>query len=204
MIRPRSISALIKRCFVADPKLDSVVYDQCSQWLTVKFYSADAWIKLHEEIDIPHQKYAVNIITGGRKLFVLAWRCQDILNVPKFNNSSSGFAFNRGAEKRARRLVTEQEDEGAEMINGTRHIGSGAIPGLKSDASSDVWQQEAKQTERKSFGLKIDMLDKITREARVQGKNPMVFLRFTNVPDESVMEDDWVIMPKSAFEKIVK
>jgi hypothetical protein len=92
-----------------------------------------------------------------------------------------------------------QEDEGAELIGGKRHIGSGAISGLKSDASSEIWQQEAKQTGGKSFRLSLDVLSKITSEARRQDKKPMLFLRFTDIPDEMVVDDDWVIFPAKFF-----
>lgn len=111
-----------------------------------------------------------------------------------------GFMFDgRGEKKRSRRRVTKQEEDGANLIGGRRHIGSGAIPGLKSDASSKRWQQEAKQTEKMSIGIKVEWLDKITREARTQDKKPMLYIRFISLPSWCVLEKDWVMIPATAF-----
>lgn len=116
-------------------------------------------------------------------------------------NTDSQFQFNKGSAKRARRLVSKQEADGADLIGGSRHIGSGALPRSKSDASSDRWQLEAKQTEHLSISIKLDWLDKITREARTQDKKPMMHIRFTNIPQGMVVEKDWVMFPAKYFIK---
>lgn len=111
-----------------------------------------------------------------------------------------GFSFDgRGEKKRARRRVSAQEEDGARLIGGIRHVGSGAIKYLKSDASSRSWQQESKQTEKESLALKLEWLDKISREAKKQDKNPMLFLRFTNVSKFVTVDSDWVVIPARIF-----
>jgi hypothetical protein len=114
-----------------------------------------------------------------------------------------GFEFGQGDAKRSRRAVNCQEEDGARVIKGKRHVGSGAIPGLKSDASSDVWQQEAKQTAKKSMSLKLDWLYKISFEAKQQRKRPMMHLRFTEIPEGMAVEQDWVVIPAAVFAKMV-
>ena len=114
----------------------------------------------------------------------------------------SGFAFGRNEKKKIRRSVNEQEEKGARLIGGRRHVGSGSIEGLKSDASSSRWQLEAKQTSRKSISVSIEWLEKISREARTQDKHPILFFRFTNIPSDIAMEQDWVVIPASAFERM--
>jgi len=45
-------------------------------------------------------------------------------------------------------------------------------------------------------------LDKITREARVNDKRPMIHLRFTNFPDDVVASADWVVIPADVFDEM--
>jgi hypothetical protein len=110
-----------------------------------------------------------------------------------------GFQIGGDCARRSRRKVVEQEKDSAVLIGGRRHIGSGALPGLKSDASSGIWQLEAKQTEKKSIGVTLDWLEKITREARTQDKRPMLHIRFLDIPDGMVVDRDWVMIPARFF-----
>jgi len=113
------------------------------------------------------------------------------------------FMFGIDSAKKARRRVTEQEEDGARLIGGRRHVGSGAIAGLKSDASSEDWQQESKQTAGRSIGLKLEWLNKIYVEARQQNKKPMMHLRFTNIPEYMTVYQDWVVIPADIFGKLI-
>jgi len=207
MTRPRKISSLIARVLAEDPRAPAVDYDGIRKRLFVKLTSRLAWSNLLEEVEVPVvDKFELTVVEkdGSRgQRFCVTWDCDDIPSgeIPPVR----GFSFDRrGAEKRARRRVREQEDEGARIIGGERHVGSGAISDLKSDASSEEWQQESKQTAAKSFRLTLDVLEKITREARTQGKKPMVFLRFTDIPEEMVVEEDWAIVPKSCYEEMAR
>jgi len=204
MTRPRKITGLIARVLEADPKATRIIYERRTKALTVELVNAHAWVELTEEIDLPlkgrdHYYVPLNDMSREQR-FMLVWDCSSMGQDEA--EHGTGFAFGQGAEKRARRRVDEQEEEGARIIGGRRHAGSGAISGLKSDASSAAWQQESKQTRNKSFGLSLEILEKISREARVQDKKPMVFLRFTDVPEHMAVEPDWVIVPKSAFEEM--
>ena len=204
MIKPKKISSLIGRVMEADPKVEVINYQKEKGTLYVQLRSALAWEVLLEEIDLPvtckfdfkRPKDIKRMST--ERFFVITWDCSGIKQ--REPEPVTGFSFGKNDAKRDRRRVSEQEEEGARIIGGRRHVGSGAISDLKSDASSDEWQQEAKSTKHKSFGLKLEMLEKITREARIQDKKPMVFLRFTDIPDDMSVEDDWIVIPKSAWE----
>lgn len=206
MIRPRKISALVGRVMETDPNVEVIDYRRKQKTLYVQLRSALAWERLLEEIDLPVKSQfdykAPTDVTRmtTERFFVIIWDCSEIGRVEP--SSNIGFAFGKNEAKRARKRVSEQEEEGARIIGGRRHVGSGALSDLKSDASSAEWQQEAKSTKHKSFGLKLEILEKITREARVQDKKPMVFLRFTDIPDDMSVESDWVVIPKSVFEEL--
>lgn len=99
--------------------------------------------------------------------------------------------------------VVEQEEQAAALVGGKRHAGSGAFPTLKSDASSDHYQIEAKQTNKDSLCLTLKWLEKITYEASGTGKIPLLHLRFLSIiPGKS--EKDWVVMPVSEFRRLFK
>lgn len=205
MTKPRKISSLIGRVMEADPKATRIIYERRTKVLTVELVDANAWVELTEDIELPlkgRDSYYAGVTELRREQrFMLMWDCSEIGHEKP--EIGTGFEFGgKSAHKAARRRVSEQEDDGAEMIGGRRHVGSGAIPGLKSDASSATWQQEAKQTKHKSFKLTQEVLEKISREARTQDKRPMVFLRFTDVPEDVMVESDWVIIPRSAFEEM--
>jgi len=207
-MKPRGVVSLLSRCMSQSGGVDWFAYETSSNILSVRFKSANTWISMFESVSLPGTKSIVPTIDKNGIVvdrFMVSWDCSSVVNRKKSGEDRqvSGFSFGKSVHKKARRIVTDQEDDGADMIGGIRHVGSGAISGLKSDASSDKWQQEAKQTGHLSFGLSVDILGKITREARLQDKQPMVFLRFTDIPDDIVMESDWVIIPRSAFEKEV-
>lgn len=96
--------------------------------------------------------------------------------------------------------VKNQEEESAAMVGGSRHAGSGASRYCKSDASSDEWQIECKQTEKQSMSLKTEWLEKIQHEAAGKGKMPMMHLRFTGMAKD--IPEDWIMIPKWVFERI--
>lgn len=105
------------------------------------------------------------------------------------------------ADRTSPETVLEQENEAAAMVGGKRHRGSGSSMYLKSDASSDRYQIEAKQTEKKSLGLKLEWLKKITQEAFGRGRVPMMCLRF-QANNDPLVESDWVVIPKSEFVRL--
>jgi len=202
----KKVASLIRQILEVGKGVESVFYDRVQRQLLVRFVSAHDWVTFIEDTDLPiifKQSYTITDMESAESSdrYAVNWDCDQI---DKGKRERKQFDFSQGVEKRARGRVTEQEEEGAGMIGGERHVGSGAISGLKSDASSKVWQQEAKQTASKSFRVTLNMLAKISEEARLQGKRAMVFLRFTEVPDVMNMEEDWILIPRSAFEAKVK
>ena len=192
--KPRKITAFIGKILAADPKCE-IKYDSNRKRLTAYFRSSLAKTDFQEMVDLP-----IFMKWRAGNHFIIEWECDSIGEEEP--HVVKGFEFGRDDAKRARRAVTEQEEDGAALIGGRRHVGSGAIPTLKSDASSDRWQQEAKQTRAKSINLTLKWLDKICREARLQDKAPMLHVRFTDIPEGNVADDDWVLIPAKAFAKM--
>jgi hypothetical protein len=96
--------------------------------------------------------------------------------------------------------VLLQENAAANLVGGKRHAGSGSIKTYKSDASSEFWRIECKQTEKDSMGLKVQWLEKITREALSTNKKPMMHLRFQNTAVD--VAKDWILMPEWVFKAL--
>lgn len=122
----------------------------------------------------------------------IRWDCS---SMGKPDSSFKPFEIGDDRGKRIRKSVYEQEDYAAKIIGGERHVGSGAIRFLKSDASSDKWQVEAKQTSRKSITVSLEWLQKIQDEATTQQKHPMLMLRFVNIPEPFTVHKDWAVIP---------
>ena len=199
MSKVRRISAFIRAALLADAQA-CVYYDPRKKTLDIRFYNAiakDDFCLKNEDLIVWDRR-----VDKGDIVFFVVRFCADKMT-EKPDKIVRGFSFDSVSKKQSRKEVIEQEDVGAQLINGRRHAGSGAIDGYKSDASSDVWQQEAKQTAAQSIGVKLEWLDKITREARVLDKYPMMFIRFTSPEDHIVADDDWVMIPASVFRKVV-
>lgn len=94
--------------------------------------------------------------------------------------------------------VFRHEEQAADLVGGKRHRGSGSYKFRKSDASSEDYQVECKQTEKKSLGIKTEWLKKIQQEAEFRGKEPVLHIRFTH---EDV--GDWVLIRSTEFKRLV-
>jgi hypothetical protein len=125
-------------------------------------------------------------------------KTKDPMQELRDNNIFSAINF-KSSDKNT---VLAQENDMADMVGGKRHSGSGSSPYLKSDASSDHYQIEAKQTEKKSISLKMDWLKKIYYEAVGRHKQPMLTIRFLNMPID--VDRDWIMIPKTEFEELIK
>jgi hypothetical protein len=205
MSKPKHIVSLLRQILKADPLTQDIQISLTGRRPTcfVKLTSVLAREFLEEMVDLPVLKSERQSLPDPEHVgefitcHILEWDCSEMTAPPK---ELRAFNFDgRTDAKRSRRVVTAQEEEGASLIGGIRHVGSGALSDLKSDASSETWQQEAKQTKHKSFSLKLDVLEKISKEARAQDKQPMLFLWFTAVPDHMAVADDWVIIPATVF-----
>lgn len=97
--------------------------------------------------------------------------------------------------------VRKHEDEAAKVIGGERHAGSGASPWLKSDASSETYQLECKQTAHASMTIQWGWLEKISMEAAGQGKTPALHVRFLR--ENPGVSKDWVMLPAAEFERLL-
>ena len=93
--------------------------------------------------------------------------------------------------------VFSHETDAAELVGGKRHRGSGASPWKKSDASSNVFQVECKQTGNESLSLKLEWLTKIEREAMGCGKVPALHVRFLK------NQSDWVMIPAYMLKRLL-
>jgi hypothetical protein len=94
-----------------------------------------------------------------------------------------------------------QEHNAANLVGGKRHSGSGASIFCKSDASSDIFQVECKQTEKKSMAIQLEWLEKIQLEAIGKRKKPLLHLRFDAASVGT--PKDWVCIPQWVFERMV-
>jgi hypothetical protein len=201
MARIKKVSALIRRILDADPKT-RLEYSPERGELAAWFTSINAMEDVLYEVDgleILQKSSFMNC--SNQKRYLVTWDCSEIGH--KDTGPVTGFSFDKVSEAKViRKRVNEQEDAGADLIGGRRHVGSGAIEGLKSDASSDVWQQEAKQTVAKSIGLSLEWLEKIQHEAKQTGKRPMLFVRFAKPPSHMVVDEDWVVIQASVFERM--
>ena len=97
--------------------------------------------------------------------------------------------------------VFAQEQAAAATIGGKRHAGSGALTGARSDASSDRFQVECKQTGKLSLGLTVDWLIKISHEAHGCGKVPLMHLEFLAAPPD--VSKRWVMMEEWMFQRLL-
>ena len=193
----RTIAGLIARIAKADSRYSDLEIHRRESFstLSVIVTSATANIDLKEEIEYPLVR-----TKRGDGWYFLEWDIS-AMGQPK-EKEVKPYCFTEGA-KQIRKKVTKQEDDAADVIGGKRHLGSGAISGIKSDASSTGWQLEAKMaTQRKSISVSVDWLSKITYEAAVVNKKPILYLTFANIPSDKRMEDTWVVIPKSIFERI--
>lgn len=80
---------------------------------------------------------------------------------------------------------------GARLVRGS---GSGW---LKGDLFTKLVHVEAKSTQKKSISLKLEWLEKITRTAMEQGKQPAVTITFTTGDGRPKFSGKWVLVPEA-------
>jgi hypothetical protein len=96
----------------------------------------------------------------------------------------------------------KQEKRVAKVIKGRRTPRSGGIPFFKSDVRSKDFFCEAKETGKKSISLKAQWLKKISEEALLNGKFPLVALTFSCY-EKALCEKDWFLIPASVFKRML-
>lgn len=82
--------------------------------------------------------------------------------------------------------------------------GSGAVDGAKGDFGLTEFLVENKCTEHRSLSLKADWLDKISKEARAEGKAAAVAIQFVDRSGNSQREDRWVMIREDEFSELLE
>ena len=79
--------------------------------------------------------------------------------------------------------------------------GSGSIEGYKGDIEFADFLLENKATLNRSFSVKLDWLDKISREAREEGLTPALSIQFVDRQGKPVRHGRWVMIPEDEFKE---
>lgn len=106
--------------------------------------------------------------------------------------------LNRGTHKHGQK----SERKTAKRLGGATRPGSGSLDGAKGDIMLPQFLIENKCTEHKSISLKLDWLDKISREARAEGKAPGLAIQFVDKNGHSVRGRRWVLILEDEFREM--
>jgi len=87
----------------------------------------------------------------------------------------------------------------AKRLGGRARRGSGAIEGYKGDIEVGIFLLENKSTINRALSIKLDWLDKISREAREEGKTPGLSIQFVDKQGRPVRHGRWVLIPEDEF-----
>jgi len=194
-VRPRTISSILS--FIEKHSLGKFSFDVNDGVILARFEMELDFERARDEIELIPMSTGYVITEYTR---YIQWNVFDILVPPK--KKLKPYCPGDNVLRDTRRLVTGQEEDAASLIGGKRHVGSGSIQGLKSDASSEHWQLEAKSTRTDSFRLTKKILQKIHDEAKAAGKRPILHLRFRESDSIFTAPRDWVIIPSESFEKM--
>lgn len=88
----------------------------------------------------------------------------------------------------------KHEDRLAKKIGGSRTAASGAFWSRKGDVRSSDLLIEHKFTGKKSFSVKAEVLKKITREAILDGRMPVLGVHLDGENYVILLEDDFLEM----------
>ncbi|HEY0817230.1 MAG TPA: hypothetical protein VGD46_00530 [Rhizobacter sp.] len=80
---------------------------------------------------------------------------------------------------------------------------SGAIASAKGDFAAGDFLCENKSTTNASLSLKLDWLQKISREALPKGKTPALALQFVNADGTPEKAGSWVMIPEHLFKELL-
>lgn len=104
--------------------------------------------------------------------------------------------------KKAHSHGQRSEKKTAKRVGGRANAGSGAIDSLKGDITLRSFLVENKATEHRSMSLKLDWLEKITREAREVGKLPALAIQFVDKQGTPIVNGKWVLIQEDEFSEI--
>ncbi len=106
----------------------------------------------------------------------------------------------RATPKQRRRASMKQEESVARLHGGHRNLGSGSVPGRKSDASiREKYRIENKFTSGKGIRVTRADLQKIRSECE-RGQIPVYQIDF-KAPTTLKTEEQWVMVPLDEWEK---
>ena len=105
---------------------------------------------------------------------------------------------NRGTHSHGQK----SERKTAKRLGGTTRPGSGAVDGAKGDINLTEFLVENKCTEHASISLKLSWLDKISLEAREEGKAPALSIQFVDKQGNSKKRARWVLIPEDEFDDL--
>jgi phenylpyruvate tautomerase PptA (4-oxalocrotonate tautomerase family) len=100
-------------------------------------------------------------------------------------------------EEHVRKTSQRQEKRIASETGGSVQPGSGCFGGHRGDVKTPEFLIEAKVTGKKSYTLKAKTLSDIMVKALHTGKEPALWITFSECEDR-----DWVIVPSYIFEEM--
>lgn len=110
---------------------------------------------------------------------------------------------------RARRS-NKMEREVATKLGGVRRPRSGGMRWSKHDSSTEdgdlttpEFQVEHKRTDKKSFSIKREMLDKVRDGARKFAKDPAIVISFQDPHSPYAEDDEWLMVPLEVARRIL-
>jgi len=96
------------------------------------------------------------------------------------------------------------EKKTAKRLGGHTRPGSGAVEGAKGDIMLPTYLLENKSTERGSLRLKRAWLEKISKEARDEGKVPGLSIQFVDKLGNPLQYGRWVMIPEDEFKEALE
>jgi hypothetical protein len=100
--------------------------------------------------------------------------------------------------------LIKSERKTTKRLGGFGRPGSGAVEGAKGDIMLTEFLIENKCTEHRSISLKADWLDKISREARAEGKAPGLAIQFVDRQGNSNRGNRWVMITEDEFYELLE
>lgn len=97
----------------------------------------------------------------------------------------------------------KSETKTAKRLGAKQVAGSGAMQGNKGDLHLDDHLVECKSTVKSSFAVKLDVLRKITKEAREASKTPALHVSFVHESGEPVKDGTWVMMREIDYQNLM-
>ncbi len=103
--------------------------------------------------------------------------------------------------KLSNRHGQQAEKRTAKRLSGRARAGSGAIEGYKGDIEMGAFLLENKSTVNFSIRIQYGWLDKISREAREEGKIPGLSFQFVDAQGRPMRHGRWVMIPEDEFKE---